>query len=124
MNGKGSWPRPRFVSRNDYGNNYDRIFGQGQSKPDSESGQKEGETMNCPCTTVRQLRKMLDDLPTRLDDTPVFVHIAAEDGWATAPIKPQIGRHSEDKIVLLATDLPDELEVYDECDPPVLTVVK
>jgi hypothetical protein len=107
------------VSHDDYGDNYDRIFGKTQDRVEPEPETK-GETMNtCPCTTVGQLKKMLSDLPSRLEDTPVFVHIAAEGGWAVSPVKPQVGRHSEDKMVLLAADLPDELEHYDECDPPV-----
>jgi hypothetical protein len=124
MNGKGSWPRPRFVSRDAYSDNYDRIFGKTADKVEPEPETK-GETMNtCPCTTVRQLKKMLNDLPSRLDDTSVFVHIAAEDGWATGPIKPMIGRTDGDKFVLLSTELPDELECYADDELPPLRVVK
>jgi hypothetical protein len=123
MNGKGSWPRPRFVSRDDYSDNYDRIFGSKQDKPEPEP---KGETMDFhPATTVGQLKKMLADLPDRLDDAAVLVHIAAEEGWATGPIKPMVGRANGDAFVLLSTDLPDELEGYaDEDEPPPLHVVK
>lgn len=113
MNGKGSWPRPRFVTRDNYGDNYDRIFAQGQGDAEPEPTEPE-ERCGVPCATVRQLQKMLGDLPERLRDTPVFVHIAAEGGWATAPLRPQVGRHSCDEVVLLSVALPDMLEEYDD----------
>jgi hypothetical protein len=126
MNGKGSWPRPRFVSRSDYGDNYDRIFGKTKDKVEPEPETK-GETMDShPATTVGQLKKMLADLPDRLDEAAVLVHIAAEKGWATGPIKPMVGRTSSDTFVLLSTELPDELEEYAEegDEVPPLHVVK
>lgn len=125
MNGKGSWPRPRFVTRDAYSDNYDRIFGSKQDKPEPEPETK-GEPMDLhPATTVKQLKKMLSDLPGRLDDAAVLVHIAAEEGWATGPVKPMIGRSDGDTFVLLSTELPNDLEEYaDEQELPPLHVVK
>jgi len=82
--------------------------------------------MYAATTTVAQLKKMLGELPNRLEDVPVFVHVAAEDGWAMAALKPQVGRTSSDSFVLLAVDLPDELEEYasDEEELPPLRVIK
>jgi len=64
--------------------------------------------------TVKQLKKMLDDMP---DDAIVGVHVAAKDGWAAPPIKPFIGQTDDGKVVLLVADLPDELKPYADDEP-------
>lgn len=79
--------------------------------------------------TVATLKRMLNDLPTRLDEAPVNVHVAARDGWALVPLKPQIGRASEDAFVALSCALPDDLEEYapdsgEHISEPSLRIVK
>jgi hypothetical protein len=112
------------VSRQTYADNYDRIFGKTTNKFEPEHEQEGGTMNDSTCTTVRQLKKMLSDLPERLEDVPVFAHVAGEDGWAISAIKPMVGRSSEDKFVLLSTTLPDELQQYFDEELPPLRVVK
>jgi hypothetical protein len=92
----------------------------------SQNRRQKGEPVTTTTTaTVRQLKKMLDELPARLEDVPIFAHIAADDGWAISAIRPQVGRSSDDKFVLLSTTLPDELEQYEEVEElPPLRVIK
>lgn len=76
--------------------------------------------------TVRQLRQMIADLPNRLDESHVLVHIAAAEGWAASHLRPRVGRSSDDSFVMLSTTLPDDLEQYfdEEQQATPLRVVK
>lgn len=81
--------------------------------------------MCTPTITVASLIAMLKDLPPgKTALSPVYVHVAAKDGWAMVPLKSQVGRATNDAFILLAVDLPCALEDYAPESDPQLTVVK
>ena len=63
---------------------------------------------------VSELIRLLGELD---GDMPVYAHITADSGWACVPVLPQVGRAydpAEGAFALLAVNLPDTLEEYEE----------